>query len=86
MALVDIDYSDPCSYAAYELGAWGIAYLHSMSSDDRLVDVFYPRLDAVGWESAFEEAFGMTSDQFYADFEVFLTLSRDEQLAILPPL
>ena len=86
MALQDIDYSDPCSYAAYELGAWGIAYLHSISSDDRLVDVFYPRLNAVGWEAAFQEAFGLSSEQFYADFEVFLELPRSEQLAILPEL
>ena len=86
MSIADIDYSDPCSYAAYELGAWGIAYLHSISSEDRLVDVFYPRLETVGWDAAFEEAFGLTPDQFYVDFEVFLTLSRGDQMAILPAL
>jgi hypothetical protein len=59
---------------------------HYPSCDDRLVDVFYPRLEAVGWDAAFEEAFGLTPEQFYADFEVFLGLSRGEQMAILPPL
>tara|TARA_Y100000590_G_scaffold125765_1_gene143796 strand:+ start:6438 stop:6566 length:129 start_codon:yes stop_codon:yes gene_type:complete len=29
-------------------------------------------------------AFGMSSEEFYADFEEFLELNLDEQLAILP--
>ena len=46
--------------------------------------VFYENLESLGWEGAFVKAFGMSSEEFYADFEEFLELNLDEQLAILP--
>ncbi|MBT6180106.1 MAG: hypothetical protein HOI23_22885 [Deltaproteobacteria bacterium] len=82
--LAEIDYGDACSYAAYELGAWGNAYLQHRAGEDALLQVFLPSVENLGWETAFEQAFGMSADSFYADFEVFLELPLQEQLAILP--
>jgi hypothetical protein len=85
-AFQDISYADPCSYAAYELGAWGIAYLLSVTSQEQLLQSFYLKLNSRGWEGAFTEAFQRTPDEFYAEFAAFLALPIEEQLAILPPL
>jgi len=84
MAFEDITYQDPCSYAAYELGAWAIAYLHATTKPNQLLEVFYPNLEALEWETAFETAFGVSPESFYEDFDDFLSLSLADQMAILP--
>ena len=84
--IADITYQDECSYAAYELGAWAHAYLQNQTSEHQLLDVFYPSLNELGWEGAFVNAFGMSSADFYIDFEVFLDLSLEEQMQILPEI
>ena len=38
-AFHEITYSDPCSYAAYELGAWGLAYLQNKAGEGKVVGV-----------------------------------------------
>ena len=71
--------------AAYRLGAWGIAYLlHKVGSQDALLDIMLPNLESLGWERAFQVTFGLSSSEFYIEFEEFLKLSIDEQLKILP--
>jgi hypothetical protein len=71
--------------AAYRLGAWGIAYLlNKVGSQDALVDTMLPNLKSLGWEEAFRFTFGLTSAEFYDEFEEFLKLSIDDQLKILP--
>ena len=79
----DISYQDACSSAAYDLGTWGIAYLLHQTNQDALVDVFYPMLDQLGWDSAFESAFKRTPEQFYTEFELFLEKSWTEKAAVL---
>lgn len=83
-ALADISYSDPCSYAAYELGAWGCAYLQHIAGEDALLQVFLPNVEELGWDAAFEQAFGMSPAIFYTEFETFLELPLQDQLGILP--
>ena len=83
MSLADITYADPCSYAAYELGAWAHAYLQHLAGEEAHLNVFWPRVEDLGWEDAFKEAFGMTSADFYTAFDTFLALPRAEQLLIL---
>lgn len=82
----EISYADPCSHAAYELGAWAIAYLQHLASTETLMDTFYPMLDDLGWDGAFTAAFERTPEAFYEEFGVFLQQSLEEQLAILPVL
>ena len=85
-SLAQISYGDPCSYAAYELGAWGHAFLQHKSSSRALLDDFYVNLNDLGWEASFEQAFGRSSETFYAEFDVFLELPIEDQMAILPDL
>ena len=84
MSIADITYADPCSYSAYELGAWGHAYLQHLAGEEALLEIFHPYVEELGWEAAFERAFGMTSEIFYIQFETFLERPLSEQLAILP--
>jgi len=71
--------------AIYGLGAWGIAWLYHHVDDDRvLIDAMFPKLQTKGWETAFEESFGLTSEQFYTEFESFLDLPYSEKVKILP--
>ena len=82
--LPDLNYEDNCG-ATYEMGAWGIAYfLHKAGNQNALLEIFYPKLASLGWEGAFEATIGMSTDTFYAEFDTFLNLPLDDQLAILP--
>ena len=83
----DITYELGCSYAAYDLGAWAIAYLsHLVADENALLNRFYPTLDDLGWEAAFQAAFGISSAQFFTDFDDFLMKPMSEKLLILPDL
>ena len=37
-----------------------------------------------GWETTFQQLFGMDVDKFYKDFDAFMLKDREEQLLILP--
>ena len=84
IALGDIAYGNPCESAAYDLGAWAVAYLLNKAGQTALVDTFYPNLNRLGWEGAFQKTFGISSKDFYAEFNQFLEKPLADQLAILP--
>jgi hypothetical protein len=82
-----IQYSDSCSNAAYDLGAWAIAYLlNKVDNQNALKESFYPNLDALGWEGAFEDTFGYSSQEFIEEFQSFLDLPIEEQIEIIPDI
>ena len=70
--------------AAYSGGAWAHAYLADKHGDDLLLEVLYANLEEMGFEDAFIYTYGQTLTDFYAEFDEFLTLPLEEQLAILP--
>ena len=84
VTLGDITYGHACSNAAYDLGAWAVGYLLNKAGQKALLDTFYPSLNALGWEGAFQKTFEMSSKDFYAEFSVFLEKPLADQLAILP--
>ena len=68
----------------YELGAWCYAYLINRVGDpDVVLEVFHPNVDELGWEGAFYKAFGLTPEEFYEEFDLFLTLPYSEQKLVL---
>ena len=83
----DLSYSNACysngNPVVYSLGAWAVAYLHDKKGSAFSTE-FYGQLDELGWEGAFVETFGISSEDFYVEFDEFLKLSLSEQLAILP--
>ena len=83
-SLKDIDYNNSCSHVAYDLGAWAHAYLANKFGPSTLLDTFYPNFEKLGWEGAFESAYGMSPEDFYNEFNKFLKWPLSEQLAILP--
>ena len=85
-SLKDSNYGDKCdSYAGiYSSGEWAHAYLANKYGNDVLLEVFYPNLEEMGFESAFIHAYGQTLEEFYVDFDQFLDLPLSEQLSILP--
>ena len=70
--------------AAYSGGAWAHAYLAHKHGADRLLEVFYPNLEEMGFEEAFIYTYGQELMDFYIEFDEFLQLPLDDQLAILP--
>jgi hypothetical protein len=46
----------------------------------------FPNLQELGWEGAFQLTFGLSSSDFYLEFEEFLNLSIEEQVKILPTI
>ena len=84
LTLKDLTYDNECTGAAYGLGAWANAYLLNKVVQTALLDSFYPSLNELGWEGSFQKTFGMTSDEFYAEFNLFLEQPLADQLAILP--
>ena len=68
----------------YEIGAWCYAYLINRVGDpDVVLEVFHPNVDELGWEGAFYKAFGLTPEEFYEEFDLFLTLPYSEQKLVL---
>ena len=52
--------------AAYSLGAWAVAYLiNRVNNQDILTDTFHPNLKELGFEGAFDLAFGFSSEEFF---------------------
>ena len=84
VSLKDIDYGNECTNVAYDLGTWAHAYLANKFGPSTLLDTYYPNLEKLGWEGAFEIAYGMSSEDFYKEFNKFLNLPLKEQLSILP--
>jgi hypothetical protein len=83
----DLTYANQCfsqgNAVYYSLGAWAVAYLHDKKGSDFSTE-FYGQLEALGWEGAFVATFGISSEEFYVEFDEFLKLSWSEQKAILP--
>jgi hypothetical protein len=80
-----VQYSDRCVGLGYELGAWGIAYLVSKTSDDVLLTDFHPVVEELGFEKAFEQTFGLTLLEFNDEFmDFFMSSTEGEKLAMLP--
>ena len=79
--------SDNCRQAAYSLGAWAVAYLiNKVGNQNILTDTFYPNLSSLGFEGAFNLAFGYSSEEFYEEFDTFLKLPIEQQLEIIPDI
>ena len=68
----------------YATGQWATAWLVNQSSLDDFFFTFYPNVYELGVDGAFEKAFGLTMEDFYVEFEEFLELPADQQMAILP--
>ncbi len=51
-----------------------------------LSGLFLPSVERLGWDSAFQYAFGLTPEAFDAAFHTFLLKETEEQLAILPDI
>jgi hypothetical protein len=55
-----------------------------MAGDNNvLLDVFLPNVSELGWEDTFIKAFGITSEQFYTQFDAFLLLPYVGQIKFL---
>ena len=49
----------------YQGGATAVKWLIDSHSDEAFWDRYYTAIPELGWERAFEQAFGMTIDSFY---------------------
>ncbi|MDB4291228.1 hypothetical protein N9922_03335 [Cyclobacteriaceae bacterium] len=84
--LKDIKYGD-CQQPVYNIGPWAVAYLlNKVNNQNILLDTFYPNLKELGFEGAFNLAFGFTTEEFYEEFEEFLQLPIEQQLEIIPDI
>ncbi|MDG2101917.1 MAG: hypothetical protein P8K05_06215 [Dehalococcoidia bacterium] len=78
--LQDFSYQFNCNGASYDLGAWAIAYLAHMYGEDLLLESFYPELNSNSnrWEGTFRKTYGISSEEFYVDFDKFLELQGSD--------
>ena len=69
----------------YDMGIWGIAWLaHKSKSNDGFLKEFYPRVAYIGYQQAFENAFGLTLDEFYNEFALWFDQTpKSEKLKII---
>ena len=82
LQLSEVEYGADANIA-YDLGSWGVAWLCHRAGEASLLETFYPRLQQLGWNEAFTVSFGMTPDEFYAEFDSFLASPRSEQSLLL---
>jgi len=86
MKLQEISYQT-YSQPVYHIGPWAVAYLtNKVNNQNVLWDTFYPNLKELGFEGAFNLAFGYTTEEFYEEFDTFLQLPIEEQLEIIPDI
>ena len=69
----------------YDMGIWGVAWLaHKSKSNDGFLKEFYPRVAYIGYQQAFENAFGLTLDEFYDEFALWFDQTpKSEKLKII---
>ena len=77
-------YESECAQLAYESGGWAVAYLMDKHGANVLLESFHPKVAELGWEAAFQETFGQSSEEFIKEFETFVDLPLAEQVKILP--
>ena len=64
---------------------WFYAFLVHRFRYEVLLDVFYSKVEKLGWEGAFVNAYGIAGSSFHnTEFLPFLDFPLDQQLAILP--
>ena len=68
-SLRDLERSGPNNTWAYQYGAFASSYLLTSRGLDSYARFCAEMRTGLTWQSAFTRAFGLTSDQFYADFE-----------------
>lgn len=66
-------------FEKYALGHLATRHLITLAGEEALWDFYRQRVSTSSWESAFEEAFGLSVQEFYAAFESHRAL-------VLPPL
>jgi len=69
---------------AYSYGSWAHAWLADRFGPDALLESYYPRVNDLGFEGAFQNAYGMSATELIAEFDQFVLLPIQEQLQILP--
>jgi hypothetical protein len=79
----DIPYGERARIA-YDLGTWFVAYVIDLSGEEAFLVDFYLDLESLGFEGAFTQTFGSTSEEMLAGFDLFLDLPLEEQLSIIP--
>jgi hypothetical protein len=82
--MANTNYDGPCRNFFYDGGAWAIAYLIDQTNPDILLKTFYPNLESLGWEGAFQKSFQKSSDAFYSEFAEFLKKNPLTAMTILP--
>ena len=86
MSIRDITYRDPCSQAVYGWGAWAAAYLaHKVNDPYVFENVYYPELKKLSDpELVFIKTFGITLDEFFADFDLWILEGESERNYVIP--
>ncbi len=68
----------------YKTGSWAVAWIVHQAGYDAFYKDFFQDLPKIGWKSSFKKNIGMSIDEFYTQFDEFMSKSRQEKLAILP--
>jgi hypothetical protein len=71
--LQDLNYGNQCN-AMYSLGAWAVAYLANEYGEDLLLESLYANLSQKqNFEVGFKDTYGISLEEFYIDFDRFIT-------------
>ena len=86
ISLENISYSDPCSQAAYDWGAWAAAYLAYKVGDPYIFEnKYYPTLKLTKDEIlAFESTFGYSRQEFFEEFNAWIYSPENERNKVIP--
>ena len=68
----------------FETGQWAMAWLVNRMSLDIFYKSYIPDIVELGGHESFERHFGLTIQDFYGEFDEFMSSAFEEQLAILP--
>ena len=82
----DVTYEDSCRQAVYNLGPWTAAYLaYKVGNPYVFEEKFYPLLKELeDYDETFLQTFGISTDEFYADFKVWINSPASERNIVIP--
>ena len=88
MSIKDITYQDPCRRAGYDWGMWASAYLAHKVKDPYVFETkYYPTLkETKDREETFQKTFGFSIEEFYSEFDVWITGPESERNIVIPSI
>ena len=87
LKLSELTPENNCFLTKFYWGMPAVAYLlNKVGNQSAIVETFYPNLYELGCQDTCELTFGITTVEFYEEWDAYLNLPMEQRLEIIPDL